>query len=111
MNGIIEINAGGKKYTLRFGMLSLEILAKQQELNPSTSAIKMLMDLVYSGLYNASILKGEQAKSYEEVAGIVEELLDEDKGQVNEIWKCFEESKAGEKMLNGIKKKLEEIEK
>ena len=105
MNGIIDIKAGGKTYSLRFGMMSAEILGQQQLINPSTSSIKILTDLVYSGMANASYLQGETAKSYAECAEIVEQLLEQEDGQVAEIWKVFEESKAGKKLTDAVKKK------
>lgn len=108
MNGRITIKLAGVETGLTFGMLAVEEFGTRQAIG-NTGWAKLMTDLVYAGYCNEEILNGINPKlTYREVADSVEELILSKDPVLQEVYKCFESSRAGADMLDSVKKKLEE---
>jgi hypothetical protein len=107
-SGRITIVLGGAKFPLTFGMLAIEEFGQRQSIGPS-GWTKLMTDLVYSGYVNEEIAEGRgPALTYREVSELMDDLISSKSDVLAEVFKCFEESKAGSELMGNVKKKLEE---
>ncbi|TDO21884.1 hypothetical protein [Pedobacter duraquae] len=107
MNGRITIELGGVLTPLTFGMLAIEEFGNRQA-NGGIGWSKLITDLIYSGYCNDEIVEGyNPRKSYREIAESVGELISVRSSVLGDVYKCFEESKAGEQLVSIVKKKVE----
>lgn len=111
-NGITKIIVGGKEYPLLFGRAAVEEMSRRSSEKLSNNGVKLLTDLVYSGLLNRAIKDDSEFPSYSDVYDLVEDFqLEEDSSeQYEKIWKIFESSRWGSQWLeklNEIKKKVD----
>lgn len=105
MNGRITIELSGDKTPLTFGMMAVEEFASRQAIG-STGWAKLMTDLVYAGYCNEEIVNGNNpAKDYRQIAEGVEELIISKSPILNDVYECFEQSKAGAELLGNVKKK------
>lgn len=106
MNGICELRIGSSIYALKFGMIAVEEISNRLLSNPEslTNRTKMMIDIIYSGMMNNSIMKSLPVLAYDKVYELYESLSDEQDNseQIENIWKCFEESKHGAKWREAI---------
>jgi hypothetical protein len=110
MNGRITIELAGEETGLTFGMLAVEEFGTRQAIG-NTGWAKLMTDLVYAGYCNEEILNGINPKlTYRDVADAVEELILSKDPILQQVYKCFESSRAGADMLDSVKKKMEEEE-
>lgn len=113
MNGIVNIVVSGKSHELRFNVHGCMEFERMSFLNISENEAKCVTDLIYSGLFGASIPKQIQITSYEEVCDLMDDFYDEpDAGdQLEKVWNAYHESKFGKKFKEKIeallKKKVE----
>lgn len=108
MNGRITIELTGEETGLTFGMLAVEEFGTRQAIG-NTGWAKLMTDLVYAGYCNEEILNGINPKlTYRDVAAAVEDLILAKDPILQEVYKCFESSRAGADMLDSVKKKMEE---
>lgn len=108
MNGRITIEIGGVKTPLTFGMLAIEELSIRQAIG-SSGWSKLMIDLVYSGYINEETVEGRNpALSYRDISESMDDLISTQSPVLGEIFKCFEDSKAGKHLTETVKKKLGE---
>lgn len=114
-NGICKITVQGVEHTLYFSRLAQEELSRRSFLNAIPNNVKLLGDIIYSGLIGHAHRNDLQYPSYGQVQDLVEEWLDEEdfEEQNAAVDKCFRESKYGSRMLaewGDTAKKLEGLE-
>lgn len=108
MNGRITIELAGSDTPLTFGMMAVEEFGNRQAIG-STGWAKLMTDLVYAGYCNEEILNGRNpAMDYRAIAEATEELIFAKSPVLNDVYQCFENSKAGAELLGNVKKKVEE---
>lgn len=107
MNGVVEIKVNGKSHTLRFGMLGVMEFERQNFINPTTNNAKIIVDLLYAGLYGEAMRAEKSPLSYGKVVGLHDDLAEQEdySAQIEAVWKAFGESKYGAEYL----KKMEEL--
>lgn len=107
MNGRITIKLEGVSTPLTFGMLAIEEFGKRQAIG-GHGVNKMLIDLIYSGYCNEQILLGVNPElSYRDISEKLEDLILSNDPCLSDVFKCFEDSKAGSQLMGAIKKKIE----
>lgn len=115
-NGIAEITVGGEKIPLLFGRAAAQEMSNRSIENLSGNEIKLLTDLVYSGMLNHAIANDFPFPKYNETYSLVERFADEENAfeQQESIWETFQASRWGSewaKAIEGAKKKVEELQK
>jgi len=99
MSGIAKITVKGVEYPLRFGVrglmkyeerVRLEGVSEDQDINIITGSI----NVVYAGLYSASIRLEKPAMSFADASDLFDELsLETDYNeQLSAVWDAFNES-------------------
>lgn len=118
-NGIakITIHEGDQKgeYTLRFGMLGCAEFERRVLMNPTPNNTKLLIDMIYGGLYGEAMRNEQAVPKYSLSEDILESLEGQEDyhQQTMDIQKTYEESKFGKQSIekfNNLKKKLEDLE-
>lgn len=97
MNGVVEIQAGESKHTLRFSVHGCGAFQQRLFANPDKEPAKILTDMVYSGLYGEAMRNGQMAPEYSlayDIVDIISGQEDFDK-QSNAIWDTYNESVHG----------------
>jgi hypothetical protein len=112
MNGLTQITINEQAYPVFFGMLALELFTKQVGNLDEDSVLgtAQTAHLVYAGLKNGAVRKGEAfALPFETVYDTVEEkyLTAEGQAELVEISKVFNESKA----VKALSERVEEAKK
>lgn len=113
-NGVAEIRVGGITYPLLFGRAAAQEMSDRTLSNLSGNPVKLLTDLVYSGMMNNAILNSQKFPSQTEVYLLVEDFSDEKDmlEQEKALWDTFEASKWGSKWneeIAEVKKKATEL--
>jgi hypothetical protein len=110
-NGMITIELGGVSTSLTFGMMAIEEFGNLQAVGGAGWA-KLMTDLVYAGYCNEETLcRRAPSLSYREIAALLDDLVIDKSPILGDVFKCFENSKAGAQLLGSVKKKLEQPEK
>lgn len=115
-NGIAQIKVGGEIYPLLFGRAAVQEMSDRSVNNLSSNGVKLLVDLVFSGMMNHNIKFDLPRVEYSEVYELVENFADEEdaKEQEKKLWEIFEASRWGSQWvneLNEIKKKVQKMTK
>lgn len=111
MNGRITIRLSGVSTPLTFGMMAVEEFGNRQAIG-NASWSKLMSDLIYSGYVNEEIVSGRNPTlNYREISEGVDDLSLNEDPILGQVFKCFEDSKAGSKLLGSVKKKDEALEK
>lgn len=107
MNGVVDITVNGKKHTLRFGMMGVLEFERQNFINPTTNNAKIIVDLLYGGLYGEAMAKGKSPVAYHTIVQLHDEMAEQEDypAQIESVWKAFGESKYGSEYL----KKMQEL--
>lgn len=111
-NGICHIRVKEVKYPLYFGMLAIEELVNRLDRSDSDNHVKILTDMVFSGMCNHAYRQDLEFPKYSEVCDLIEDFFDEEDSseQYVAIDLCFKESKHGSRWvekLEELKKKIE----
>lgn len=116
MNGIVEITVKKKKHVLRFSYPGCMEFEARVFKNPTQNQGKLLIDLIYSGIYGECMRSEKPAPDYGAVYDLTDSLSEEKdySDQMDKVWKCYNESKWGKEYLAKLaelgKKKVEESE-
>lgn len=115
-NGIAQIKVGGETYPLLFGRAAVQEMSDRSVNNLSSNGVKLLADLVFSGIMNHNIKFDLPRVEYSDVYELVENFADEEdaKEQEKKLWEIFEASRWGSQWvneLNEIKKKVQTMTK
>lgn len=115
-NGIAQIKVGGEIYPLLFGRAAVQEMSDRSVNNLSSNGVKLLVDLVFSGMMNHNIKFDLPRVEYSDVYELVENFADEEdaKEQEKKLWEIFEASRWGSQWvneLNEIKKKVQTMTK
>lgn len=113
MNGIVEVNAGGKKTVLRFGYIACMEFEKLIFKNATQNSAKVFTDLIYSGLLCEAVRNEKAIPDYGVAYDLLEVLTSEEdyNEQTLKIWNTYNESKWGQdfqKRLNELNTKKKE---
>lgn len=108
MNGVIDIKALGQTHTLRFGMVGVGEFERRQMINFTENTKKVIVDLVYGGLFGEAMRNEKPAPAYSLATDICDELATDTK-VLDAIWLCFEQSNNGIDYLNRIEEKTKEL--
>lgn len=112
MNGVIDVKAGDKVYTLRFSMHGCHEFERRLYTNPSDDKVKALTDMIYGGLYGEAMRNEQAAPEYSDAYDLLEALYNEDDyiEQSLALQRVYEESKFGKQSIaraEELKKKME----
>lgn len=114
-NGVAEIRIGGKVYPLLFNRAAVQEMSERSQRNLSSNGVKLLSDLVYSGMLNHCIRHELSFPNYSEVVAMIEDDFPDEEDAIEQeklLWEVFETSRWGSKWvneLNEIKKKVQKI--
>lgn len=113
-NGRAQITVEGVIHPLLFGRAAVQEMSNRSIANPSANGVKLLVDLVYSGMLNDAIFTDLPYPVYSDVYLLVEKFADEEDAQEQEklLWESFEASRFGAEWVKNIqeaKKKIAEI--
>lgn len=114
MTGVVSIKVSGETYTMNFGMMAVEIIGQRMMLNgDNASVIKGMIDIIYAGLVNEAYLNGTAPMTYRETSELVDEILElENSKEIqNQIFDCYNGSKAGKKVLEALESMIPKEEK
>lgn len=111
-NGMAKITVEGVEYPLLFARAAVQEMTKRSLGNPSANEVKLLTDLVFSGMLNFAIFSDGIYPVYTEVYKLVEKFADEETASTQEelLWVTFESSRWGaewRERLEEAKKKLD----
>lgn len=115
-NGVAQIKVGGKTTPLLFGRAAAQEMSNRTIDKLSGNSVKLLVDLVYSGMLNHAIKNDFPFPLYSEVYDLIEEFEDEEDAVEQEelLWETFQASRWGSewaKVIEEAKKKVEGLEK
>lgn len=103
-----KLTVGEKEIPLYFGMMAIEITSEKQQAGMA-GWFKLMTDIVWGGYVNAMLIKNKPTEmSYEDISIMMDEIYIDTPGQINEMFKVFEESKPGKKLMQAnesLKKK------
>ncbi len=104
MNGICEIKVKDKTYPIKFGMVAVEEFGRMCKNNVSENSNKIMVELIYAGMFNHAIANRLVAPSFQYVYDLVEEFNEENDcaDQYDKVWTCFNESKHGSEWLKVV---------
>jgi hypothetical protein len=114
MNGIAVIKANGDEHTLRFGMVAVAEFERRMFTNPTASSAKILIDLIYAGMYGEAMRSEKPAPTYTEAYDIHESIAEDAEDyakQMERVWTALRESKHGLAYLNSVEAISEAIDK
>lgn len=91
-----------------------EVIFNLQADTSLVSQYKLTADVIYAGIANENALARKPNPEYRDVMEAVENLFTTDEGllQIEKVFQCYQNSKAGEqmnKLQEDIKKKLSEL--
>lgn len=104
MNGIIKIKVAKKDYILRFSYLACQDFEKRIFKHPSSNNVKLLTDLVYSGIYGEAVRNDEVMPLYSAAYDIIEDMSAQKdfKDLSDAIFECYNKSKYGSEFVKRI---------
>lgn len=77
MNGLAEIRVDGKTYALLFGMIGCMEFERRLVEKPSENKEKMLLDMIYGGLFGYAARHELPVPDYAETFDLFEKLVQE----------------------------------
>jgi len=106
-NGRITIELAGVNTPLTFGMQAVEEFGKRQSIGGNGWA-KLICDLVFAGYQNEEVLcERHPTLTYREIAERLDDLIISKSEVLTNVFKCFQDSKAGAELFGVVKKKEE----
>lgn len=106
MNGLVKLQIGEESYTLSFGMMGCMEFERRVVETPTTNKHKIMVDMIYSGLFGDAMMNDRPPVKYGDVCILVERLHDQDDyvEQLAEVNRVYAESKWGKDLLDRMDK-------